>query len=392
MAEDVTPKILEDLQERIRENTAEKRQEARLIVKAEKGQAGFQDALEYAKLRGQDVGNAVREIAPSVLPNGEMYYNIAERTVGTVLREMSEDVLRVAADVVEGVNQKAGIGIMAQIPDETEKIHGIVDACTSRLWEEAREEVATACETFSRKCVDDTVRENAKFQYDSGMDPKVIRTAAAGACTWCAEVSGTYDYNEVRGAGDDVWRRHANCNCIVEFQPVKGRRQLVSSGSYRQNRDSLSPEERESYASVKTGGKILESGAKRGPGWEERHAELYYEEIRNRKPYSDANLIVQNVSGFSAEDIEQIRQHVFINEIERDGRLERFNADFDQAQVWQRLTEGKRMWDSDVLFLEHERMELTIMKETGCSYEDAHEQTTKVFDWWKAHEEEKKKR
>lgn len=132
----------------------------------------------------------------------------------------------------------------------------------------------------------------------------------------------------------------------------------------------------------------LETGAKRTVGWEDRHAERYYEEVRNRAPYSDARSIARNAPEFSAEQIEQIRLHVFVKEQPRDGGKKRFDPDYDQAQAWQRLVEGKNIKPSDLVFLRHELYELTLMAENGYTYEEAHSIAEKRYNWWKAAQEE----
>ncbi len=122
------------------------------------------------------------------------------------------------------------------------------------------------------------------------------------------------------------------------------------------------------------------SGAKKTEGWEDRHAEQYYEEVRNRKPFVDAKKIAQHVD-FTERQIEDIRNHVFIFEQPRDGTRKRFDPDFDQSQAWQRLVDGNGIRRSDIVFLQHEYYELTIMREQGYTYEKAHELTNQVFNW-----------
>ena len=131
-------------------------------------------------------------------------------------------------------------------------------------------------------------------------------------------------------------------------------------------------------------GALLETGAKKTEGWQERHADRYYDEVRNRAAYSDARKIATNITGFTVEDIEDIRQHVFIREHPRDGRMARFDSDFYQAQAWQRLVDGKGIRPSDIVLLRHEQMESRIMRETGCTYEDAHEKANAVYNWFAA--------
>lgn len=252
---DVSPGILENMHKAIDVNNANKRARNRLIVKAEKGQAGYKDAYEYAGLRGKAAADAIREIEETDLPNGRMYFNIADKSIRPVLEETSDEIFSYASKLLENVNEKAGIHLKPILPDpeETaEKIKGILDlASSNEHWDEVREETAQTVENFSKKCVDDHIWANAERQYEAGLTGKVVRTASRGACVWCEDIAGSYEYAAVKGKGDDVWRRHANCDCVIEYEPVKGKHRTVSSGSYRQNKDSLSPQERERRAEIR---------------------------------------------------------------------------------------------------------------------------------------------
>ena len=59
----------------------------------------------------------------------------------------------------------------------------------------------------------------------------------------------------------------------------------------------------------------------------------------------------------------------------------RFAADYDQAQAWQRLVEGKHIRESDLIFLRHEYVELTRMRVHGYNYDTAHEIANKWHNW-----------
>ncbi|MCR4671982.1 MAG: phage head morphogenesis protein [Lachnospiraceae bacterium] len=139
-------------------------------------------------------------------------------------------------------------------------------------------------------------------------------------------------------------------------------------------------------ATIAAGGKESGaiSGAKKTEKEQNQHAKLYYEEVRNRKPYADAKRIAGNVEGFTVDEIEEIRQHLFIREQPRDGGLKRFEEDYEQAQAWQRLVEGKNIWNSDIVLLEHERYELTIMRKYGYTYEKAHDLTERLYNYVEA--------
>ena len=299
---DVSPEILEKLQGNRRTSTADSREATRIVVKAEKGEATLKDANRYAKLRGEETATAIRTLSGSDLPNGQMYYNIAEKALQPVLEELSEDVLDVAGAAIEKLNADAGIGLTVATPDESEKIHGILEVASSEQWDDVKEEVASAAANFSHKCVDDTIRENAERQYEAGLSAKVHRTPAMGACTWCTDVAGTYSYDEVRGAGSDVWRRHANCDCVVEYEPVKGQRQLVSSGTYHQNKGSLRPEEREKRAEEKA--KNSEVNRSRSVKSEIGLKKISKSDIINAKTADEAQSMLMYKYGFDVEFFE----------------------------------------------------------------------------------------
>lgn len=117
----------------------------------------------------------------------------------------------------------------------------------------------------------------------------------------------------------------------------------------------------------------------------DRHAERYYEDVRKRAEGSDAKKIAAHTP-FKESAIEEIRKHVFLNEHYLDGKMQRFAADFEQSQAWQRLTEG-RGTDVDLIFLKHEYVELTQMRLHGYNYDEAHAIANSKFNWKKALDE-----
>ena len=128
---------------------------------------------------------------------------------------------------------------------------------------------------------------------------------------------------------------------------------------------------------INTGGY---TGAKKTPGWEDRHADLYYQEVRNRKVFADAEKIAAHTP-FTREEIEEVRRYVFVDEHDLGDRKARFDSDYDQAQAWQRLVDGKGTKE-DEEFIRHEKAEIKYVKE-GCSQQEAHEKANEEHNWWK---------
>jgi len=226
--EDISPEIRELIEERIRYYKQRNRAENRIRINAQDGKATFLDANAYAGYVGEDVAAALLDLPGDRLPNGMMYYNIGDKAVRPILEETAGNILDVADQVFVSVDAAAGIGIMPIRPDQSEKIQGIIDLAASKPWDEVKNEIGAVVPTFSRKVVDDSIQTNAEFHYSAGLSPKIIRTADRGACEWCREVAGRYEYEDVKDTGNDVFRRHDNCGCTVVYEPGSaGKRKVV---------------------------------------------------------------------------------------------------------------------------------------------------------------------
>jgi len=109
----------------------------------------------------------------------------------------------------------------------------------------------------------------------------------------------------------------------------------------------------------------------------QEHAQRYYEEIRKRS--SDVKSIENNTE-FSKDDLEKIKQHIFINKYDLGYEAPKsFDPDYDMAVSWQRLIDGKDIREMDIIMLKHELMEYDLMVEKGLSYEEAHAITDKEY-------------
>lgn len=127
------------------------------------------------------------------------------------------------------------------------------------------------------------------------------------------------------------------------------------------------------------------SGAKKTFGWQERHGERMYEEIRHRT--TDVKKIAKHTP-FKESAVEEIKQHMFFKEHKfADGSIRRFDSDFDQAQAWDRLSQGKGT-KTDIEMLKHEYVELTQMRLHGYDYETAHAIANSKHNWWAMVEKE----
>lgn len=122
------------------------------------------------------------------------------------------------------------------------------------------------------------------------------------------------------------------------------------------------------------------SGAIKDPVRQGKHAVSYYEAIRKRS--DDINKVAQT-TGWSKESIKAIKDHVFLKEHLLSGKMQRFDPDFQQALAWQRLCDGKKVLDTDLVLLKHEYLELTLMGKKGYTYDKAHGIANEYHNWAK---------
>ncbi|MEK3974671.1 ribonuclease YeeF family protein [Psychrobacillus sp. FSL K6-1267] len=120
---------------------------------------------------------------------------------------------------------------------------------------------------------------------------------------------------------------------------------------------------------------------------EEAIAEEMYEKFRNLGT-EDVNAIAKN-TGFSVARVQRIKNHIFNNSHIKDHGFGRFDPDFELAQAWQRLIDGKQV-DSDIQLLHHEIFESKFESIFQTNYRTAHDKTIesgRLWNWEKNNEE-----
>ena len=130
-----------------------------------------------------------------------------------------------------------------------------------------------------------------------------------------------------------------------------------------------------------TGGRgdiIIQSGAL-NPNSDRalKHAVTYYESVRHMT--TDCARIAAN-TGFREQDIRVIKNHVFIEEHDLQNGRKRFFPDYEMAQSWQRLIDGRNIQERDIVLLNHEYIESIFMKD-GLSAVDAHEKAQRIYNY-----------
>lgn len=230
--EDITPALLELLKKRFFEKISVNPKIRALDKKIKAGKATYADAEDYAYLIGEALSQTFGEnISSDVLPDGKMYFNIAERILNTMLGENHRIVSEATQIVQEFLNKSADLGLKAQlVPVNKNRIIGLVNkVAKAERFDDVSWVLNEPVKNFSMSVVDDILKANVEFQGKAGLSPVIVRKAMWRCCEWCSKLEGVYSYPV---ENDDVYRRHERCRCRVEFDPKTGRKQDVYSKSW----------------------------------------------------------------------------------------------------------------------------------------------------------------
>lgn len=242
--EDIAPGLLEKIQKQFYRDIEENRIIKNFKKQAQRGKTSYSQANEAAQEIGKILAQAYSDnLSSEILPDGKMYYNIASRVLDPTLREAYEMAADNAEIVQQIMNKVAGIGIKPMRPQiQQDNIDGIVNRISS---EEHFDDVKWILDAPVRnlvlKAMDDYIKENADFHAKAGLRPKIIRRSSGHCCEWCNQVAGTYVYPDVP---KDVFRRHDNCDCIVEYYPGDGKKQNVWTKEWKYEKESDKIKER----------------------------------------------------------------------------------------------------------------------------------------------------
>lgn len=248
--EDITPSLLKNIQEDFQNEFDKSSVIEKLYAKVRDGTATYEEANDFAIEVGEILAGAYKKnLSSSVLPDGRMYYNIANRIITPTMTNNYNLIVEVTKQVQELLNKSAGIGIKAIVPKQnTDRIRGIVDKVSdAERYDDVAWVLTEPIINHAQSIVADSIKENAEFQYGAGLSPKIVRESTGKCCEWCNTVVGVYEYPNVP---KDVYRRHDYCRCSVNYIAEKkqvdvhhgntGKRRYVKDeyGSYVLTKDA----------------------------------------------------------------------------------------------------------------------------------------------------------
>jgi len=248
MAEDIAPALLEKVPERFRRLMAADPELQEKLAAVRKGSTSYTDALDYADRVGQALKQALQsELTADALPDGTLYYNIAKRLVEQVSGEAYDLGEDAATQVQKAVNTAAGLQLNA-VTDKAkraDRLAGLVESAAGKVVGEVGwADFLKGSAELPMGAVSDTMEANASFQSGAGLHPKIIRKASAKCCAWCRALNGEYSYPVTNR---DIYRRHENCRCTVEYDPNTGIRQNVHT---KQWTDDAAPDKIEARKKI----------------------------------------------------------------------------------------------------------------------------------------------
>lgn len=237
MNEDIVPGLLANIEDDFKKSFQSDDTLKTLYGKVQDGTATQVDGEKFSHELGRLTAEVFhRNVTPEILPDGTLYYNIANRIITPILGNNHDIVCEVMKQVIERMNHDAGLGIKFQEPEfEFRRVHDLVWKASLDKYEKTQKMVETGLDTFTRSVADDCVRTNAEFQYEAGLSPKIVRVSDGDCCSWCADMEDIYEYASVT---NEVFGRHANCGCTIEFLPGDGRRQNVHTKDWTSETES----------------------------------------------------------------------------------------------------------------------------------------------------------
>lgn len=218
---DIVPALNSDISDRYNDLLSRSKSIDKYKTKLSDGVATYKDAYAYAGEVGNIRAKAFKNcINSNVLPDGKMYYNIANEVVRGALETDHSAIADYCQKVQAISNKRNGIGLAVQVPDlDEDRLMGFINRISYEpIYDDIAWILDEPVKTFDRKIVDDSVKKNAEFQYSAGVKATVVRIADSGCCLWCDGLTGEFTYPSVPS---EIFARHDNCKCTLEYNAQK---------------------------------------------------------------------------------------------------------------------------------------------------------------------------
>lgn len=184
--------------------------------KIRSGDASYKTASQLAARIGECLGKVLKRHAPETSVYDWDLNDLLPKSLGLDHRM----VATACEQIQEQMNKDAGLGIKPKAPKfDFDRVQGMIKELEDYAdnFEDIEKSFYDQLCNFSQNVVDESIRDNMQLMARAGIKTMVIRQAEFRACPWCREVAGTYEYADVKNTGNDVWRRHENCRCTIDY-------------------------------------------------------------------------------------------------------------------------------------------------------------------------------
>lgn len=223
MDKDIVPELLETINTQFEQRIYESKKLKQVLKQLKSNRATYSDVNEFAIELGEILADVLSvNITVDILPDGKMYFNIADRVLNARMQKNYSLISEIAAEVQTQLNHEAGLRLKGQMPSlNQDRIDGIINRISSDDdFNAVKWLLDDPIINFSQSVVDDAIKANVDFHFEAGLAPKITRRVSGHACDWCKNLAGTYDYH---GEPADFYRRHERCRCTVEYNPKDSR-------------------------------------------------------------------------------------------------------------------------------------------------------------------------
>ena len=174
---DITPKLLQRIKRDFEREVSENSELRALLKILENKESDYESSEKFAIEIGESLAKSInKNVSSDSLPNGKMYYNIAERVLNSTLSESHAMVAEYTAEAQTILNQDAHLGIKGIRSSLNQgRIDGLVDYVSrAERFNDISAGFADSIVSFHQAIVVDTLKENAEFHYQSGLQPKIV--------------------------------------------------------------------------------------------------------------------------------------------------------------------------------------------------------------------------
>jgi len=129
MDNDIVPALLEEIQNEFDKRTYNSKKLKKAFLLLQNKKATYLDANNFAIEIGEILSDVLRtKITAEVLPDGKMYFNIADRILNPTMKKNYDLISNFIVDVQTELNRTANLRLKGQIPEfNQDRIDGIVN-------------------------------------------------------------------------------------------------------------------------------------------------------------------------------------------------------------------------------------------------------------------------